>query len=53
MAENNASKPSFARWWRQVLFVPILHSKWLTAEAKARLTDMVTRAEQGHRGEVF
>ena len=53
MAENNASKSSFARWWRQVLFVPVLHSKWLTPAAKARLTEQVTLAEQGHRGEVF
>lgn len=53
MVEDNASNPSFARWWRQVLFVPLLHSKWLTAESKARLTDAVTRAERGHRGEVF
>ena len=34
MAENHASTSSFARWWRQVLFVPLLHSKWLTAEPK-------------------
>lgn len=53
MAENNTSNPSIARWWRQVLFVPLLHSKWLTAEARARLTDKVTNAERGHRGEVF
>lgn len=53
MAENHTSNPSFARWWRQVLFVPLLHSKWLTTEAKTRLTDEVTRAERGHRGEVF
>lgn len=53
MAENNLSKSSFARWWRQVLFVPLLHSKWLTAEAKTRLTDKVTSAERGHRGELF
>ncbi|WP_201548833.1 TPM domain-containing protein [Psychrobacter fjordensis] len=53
MAENNTSNPSFARWWRQVLFVPLLHSKWLTEEAKARLTEKVTQAERGHRGEVF
>jgi len=53
MAENNASNSSFARWWRQVVFVPLLHSKWLTVDAKARLTDSVTRAERGHRGEVF
>ena len=53
MSEHNDSTPSFARWWRQVLFVPILNSKWLTAAAKARLTEAVTRAERGHRGEVF
>ncbi len=53
MAENNASTSSLARWWRQVLFVPLLHSKWLTADARARLTKRVESAEQGHRGEVF
>ena len=55
MAQNNAStsQASLARWWRQVLFVPMLHSKWLTSEAKTRLTAKVTEAERGHRGEVF
>ncbi|MBO1529983.1 TPM domain-containing protein [Psychrobacter sp. F1192] len=55
MAQNNepSSQVSFARLWRQVLFVPMLHSKWLTAEAKARLTMKVAEAERGHRGEVF
>lgn len=53
MAESNASTSSLARWWRQVLFVPLLHSKWLTADARARLTKRVESAEQGHRGEVF
>lgn len=53
MAENNPKSSGFARWWRQVLFVPLLHSKWLTAEAKARLTAKVTSAERGHRGELF
>ena len=55
MAQNNAptSQASLARWWRQVLFVPMLHSKWLASEAKARLTAKVTEAERGHRGEVF
>ena len=55
MAQNNlpASEASFARWWRQVLFVPMLNSKWLTAEVKARLTAKVTEVERGHRGEVF
>ncbi len=55
MAQNNSpsSQVGFARWWRQVLFVPMLHSKWLTAEVKARLTAKVTEVERGHRGEVF
>ena len=48
-----SSQPSFARWWRQVLFVPMLHSNWLTADVKLRLTNKVTSAERGHRGEVF
>lgn len=48
-----SSQASFARWWRQVLFVPMLHSKWLTREVKARLTLKVTEVERGHRGEVF
>ncbi len=49
----SSSQASFTRWWRQVLFVPMLHSKWLTAKVKARLTAKVTEAERGHRGEVF
>lgn len=55
MAQNNlpSSEASFARWWRQVLFIPMLHSKWLTAQVKAKLTAKVTEVERGHRGEVF
>lgn len=55
MVQNSlaSSQASFSRWWRQVLFVPMLHSRWLTVEAQARLTAEVTAAEQGHRGEVF
>ena len=49
----SATQPSFARWWRQVLFVPMLHSKWLTTKVKDRLSAQVTAAERGHRGEVF
>lgn len=51
--KQSASQASMARWWRQVLFVPLLHSKWLTAAVKARLTAKVTEVERGHRGEVF
>lgn len=55
MAKDNlpASQASVARWWRQILFVPMLHSKWLTSEVKAHLTKKVTAAERAHRGEVF
>ena len=53
MVKSNPSQASFARWWRQVLFVPMLYSKWLTPAAKARLTEQVALAERGHRGEVF
>lgn len=55
MAEKKSpsSQTSLARWWRQVLFVPMLHSKWVTPKAMARLTEKVTEAERGHRGEVF
>ncbi|MBU5616627.1 TPM domain-containing protein [Psychrobacter sp. TAE2020] len=47
------TKPSFARWWRQVLFVPLLHSRWINTETIQMLTAKVTQAELGHRGEVF
>lgn len=53
MVQNNSSQASFARLWRQVVFVPVLHSRWLTAEARKRLTKKVSEAEIGHRGEVF
>lgn len=44
---------SLARWWRQVMFVPMLHSRWITPEARQRLTNKVSEAEKGHRGEVY
>ena len=50
---QSQSQPSFSRWWRQATFVPLLHSKWMTSEMRSRLTQKVTAAEQGHRGEVF
>lgn len=50
---KSASQTSIARWWRQILFVPILNSKWLTAQVRARLSTKVTEVERGHRGEVF
>ncbi|MGP4713802.1 TPM domain-containing protein [Psychrobacter sp. DM8] len=53
MVQHTPPQPSLARLWRQAVFVPMLHSRWLTADAKARLTAKVTEAELGHRGEVF
>lgn len=53
VAHTTFGTPSWARWWRQVMFVPILHNRWLTADGQKRLTQAVTQAEQGHRGEVF
>lgn len=47
------SEPSFARWWRQATFIPILNNRWVSDEAMQRLTQKVTEAERGHRGEVF
>lgn len=44
---------SFARLWRQVLFVPMLHSRWITADTRLVLTNKVTQAERGHRGEIY
>lgn len=51
--KHTHSKPSFARWWRQVCFMPIRHSKWLTDDVKAKLSSQITASEQGHRGEIF
>ncbi len=50
---TQSTAPSFARWWRQVLFVPLLHSRWITNETRQMLTAKVTQAERGHRGEVY
>lgn len=47
------SKPSFARWWRQAIFMPIFHNRWVSDEVMQHLTKKVTQAEKGHRGEVF
>ncbi|WP_199507547.1 MULTISPECIES: TPM domain-containing protein [unclassified Psychrobacter] len=49
----STAKDSLSRWWRQVLFVPMLHSRWLTPTVKAHLSEKVAAAEKGHRGEVF
>ncbi|MFW2178248.1 MULTISPECIES: TPM domain-containing protein [unclassified Moraxella] len=53
VAHATLGKPSWARWWRQVTFVPILHNRWFTAQGQQRLNQAVREAEIGHRGEVF
>lgn len=47
------NQPSFKRWLRQAMFIPILHSRWVDARVRRRLSEKVTQAEIGHRGEVF
>ncbi|STZ63417.1 Domain of uncharacterised function (DUF477) [Moraxella lacunata] len=41
-----------ARLFRQIVFVPFLHNRWLTAELKIALAERIARAEKGHRGEI-
>ncbi len=53
MKTNKNSEKCLKRWWRQMIFVPILQSRWLTKEIKTSLSKQVTEAEKGHRGEVF
>lgn len=50
---TKTSPSNWGRFWRQLCFVPFLHNRWLTAPAKATLTQAVGQAEIGHRGEVF
>ena len=47
------TQPSWRRWWRQIVFIPFLRNRWLTAECRAKLSQAITQAEKGHRGEVF
>lgn len=44
--------PSFKRFIRQAVFIPALHSRWVTPSLLNRLTQAVTQAEVGHRGEI-
>ncbi|ELA09020.1 hypothetical protein MOMA_01385 [Moraxella macacae 0408225] len=46
------TKPSLKRWWRQILFIPCIHNRWLNQQAQTKLSHAVSQAEQGHRGEV-
>lgn len=47
------STKSFARLWRQLIFIPMLYNRWLNDELKASLTKSIADAEQGHRGEIY
>ncbi len=50
---TTTTEPSFRRWLRQLCFVPCLHNRWLDNVAKTQLSQAVSQAEIGHRGEVF
>ncbi len=52
VANMVATTPSWRRWWRQVSYLPWLHSRWLTKTVQQQLTEAVAKAEQGHRGEL-
>ncbi len=47
---------SLKRYVKHLFYVPItdrkLHSQWLSKQAKIKLSELVTKAEQGHRGEI-
>lgn len=49
----STTMPSWGRWWRQVIFMPCLHNRWLSNVAQRQLNDAIHQAEQGHRGEVL
>ncbi len=43
---------SFSRFVRQLVFVPFLHNRWLTPPLQTTLSDHISKAEKGHRGEI-
>lgn len=47
------SNKSLARLWRQLIFIPMLHNRWLNNELRTSLAQVIAKAEQGHRGEIF
>ncbi len=55
MTQSNKNlKPnkSLKRLWRQLVFVPWWHNRWLDKTAKATLNDYIYHAELGHDGEI-
>lgn len=51
--QHIVSTKSLSRLWRQLTFIPILHNRWLTDDLRASLTEAITQAERGHRGEIY
>lgn len=47
-----SSQKSLARLFRQMIFVPCLHNRWLNTQTKDRLDDAIGKAEGGHQGEI-
>lgn len=50
---SQITQPCLKRWFRQICFIPYLHNRWLDNHAKQVLSQAVSQAEIGHRGEVF
>lgn len=49
---NSKSNKCLKRWWRQLVFVPFLHNRWLTTAVKDDFAKCINNAEQGHQGEI-
>ncbi|OAU96293.1 TPM domain-containing protein [Moraxella catarrhalis] len=47
------STKSLARLFRQIVYIPSLYNRWLNKTVKAALTQAITQAELGHRGEIY
>lgn len=43
---------SMARLFRQLLYVPMIHSRWLSKSVKASFSHTIAQAEMGHGGEI-
>ncbi len=54
--ESIMLQPSIKRYIKHLCYVPLLHRKkykqWLSKTATRSLTEQVTAAEKGHRGEI-
>lgn len=50
---SEQTQPCIKRWFRQLLFVPFIHNRWLDKATRQRLDQAISQAEIGHRGEVF